>query len=186
MPNFNAQEKRTIRIAIGILILFFACTGGLRAFKLLQSRRAEYNQLVTQAKNLGEEIRPYKDKALDAKALMERFQMDPSKLNRATLVADASAAIQKAAMSGGIQLGPIRETPARTAAKELSSIQLDGMGQVQQIMTFLSRFESLGYPLIVDSIQITSDPQKPQMVKLHLNIIIMDFEAWKAEERPNA
>src|ERR1044071_4265512 len=143
MPNFNAQERRTIRLAIAILVIFFVGMFALRGFRFFQGRRAEYNKLVTEAKSLGDEIRPYKDKALDATALMERFQMDPSKLNRATLVADASAAIQKAAMSGGIQLGPIRETPARAAAKELSSIQLDGMGQVQQIMTFLSRFESL-------------------------------------------
>lgn len=184
MPNFSAQEKRTIRFAIVILVIFFGGMGGLRALKFLQGRRGEYTKLVAEAKSLGNEIRPYQYKAQDARALMERFQMDPSKLNRATLVADASAAIQKAAMTGGIQLGPIRETPARTAAKELSSIQLDGMGQVQQVMTFLSRFESLGYPLIVDSMQITSDPQKPQMVKLHLTIVILDFEAWK-EEHPN-
>jgi hypothetical protein len=171
---------------LAILVIFFAVVWGARAVKFLQGRRAEYSKLVVEAKSLADEIRPYQYKAQDAKALMERFQMDPAKLNRATVVADASAAIQKAAMSGGIALGPIRETPARTAAKELSSIQLDGMGQVQQVMTFLSRFESLGYPLIVDSIQITTTPQNPQMVKLHLTIIILDFDAWKAEERPNA
>ena len=112
--------------------------------------------------------------------------MDPSRLNRSTVVADASAAIQKAAMSGGIQLGPIRESPARSAARELSLIQMDGMGQVQAIMTFLSRFDNLGYPLLVDSVQITADPRNPQMIKLHLSIVIMDFDAWKVEQRPNA
>ena len=186
MPNYSAQEKRTIRFAVVVLVIFFGGWIGLRALKFLQGRRAEYNKLVVEGKSLADEIRPYRYKAQDAKALMERFQMDPAKLNRATVVADASAAIQKAAISVGIQLGPIRETPARTAVKELSSIQLDGMGQVQQIMTFLSRFETLGYPLIVDSMQITSTPQNPQMVKLHLTIIILDFDAWKAEERPNA
>ncbi len=186
MPNFSPHEKRTIRIAIAILVIFFVGLGGSRAWKYLHARRSEYNRLVREANALREELRPYQYKAQDTAQLMERFQMDPAKLNRSTVVADASAAIQKAAMSGGIQLGPIRESPARSAARELSSIQMDGMGQVQAIMTFLSRFESLGYPLILDAVQITADPQKPQMVKLHLSLIIMDFEAWKGEDKPNA
>ena len=142
--------------------------------------------MILEAKNLRDELRPYETKALMATKLMEGFQMDPTRLTRATVVAEASAAIQKAAMSGGIQLGPIRESPARSAAKELTSIQLDGSGQVQAIMSFLNRFESLGYPLILDSVQIMPDAQKPSMVKVHLTIVIMDFEQWKAEEHPHA
>jgi hypothetical protein len=184
--ELNPQEKLTVRIAGVVLIIFFVGLGGSSAWKFLQGRRLEYNQLVLEAQNLRAELRPYETKAQTTTTLMEKFQMDPAKLNKATVVADASAAIQKAAMTGGIQLGPIRESPARTAAKELTSIQMDGTGQVQAIMTFLSRFESLGFPLILDSVQITSDPQKPQMIKVHLNIVIMDFEQWKSEERPNA
>jgi hypothetical protein len=160
--------------------------GGSRAWKFLHGRHAEYSQLVAEAKSLREELRPYRNKAEVAGKLMEGFQMDPAKLTKNTVVADASAAIQKAAMTGGIQLGPIRESPARSAAREMASIQLDGMGQVQAIMTFLSRFDSLGYPLVLDSVQISSDPQKPGMIKLHLVVLILDFEQWKSEERPNA
>jgi len=186
MQNLNPREKRTIRIAIFVLVVFFVGLGGSRGWKYASVRRADYNKLVLEAKNLREELRPYANKVQVATKLMEGFQMDPAKLTRASVVADASAAIQKAATSGGIQLGPIRESPARTAAKELTSMQLDCSGQVQALMTFLSRFESLGFPLVLDSVQITADPQKPGMLKLHLNIVIMDFDQWKAEERPNA
>ena len=46
--------------------------------------------------------------------------------------------------------------------------------------------QTLGYPLILDSVQISSDPMRPGMIKLNLTIIILDFEQWKSEETRNA
>lgn len=109
--------------------------------------------------------------------------MDPVKLTRASVVGEASAAIQKAATAGGIQLGPIRESAARASARELASMQLDGSGPIPAVMAFLHGFESLGYPVVLDSIQLTQDPTKPSMVKMHLTIVIYDFEQWKVEEK---
>jgi hypothetical protein len=111
--------------------------------------------------------------------------MDPAKLSNASLVADASAAIQKAATTGGVQLGPIRETRARASSKELTTMQLEGSGPVTAIVTFLHRLESVGYPLIVDSVQLNPEASKPGMVKVTLTITILDFEQWKKEEAPN-
>ena len=88
--------------------------------------------------------------------------------------------------SGGVQLGPIRESAARPSAKELASIQLEGNGPVPALLTFLHRLETLGYPLILDSVQISSDPTRPGMIKLNLTIIILDFEQWKTEETRHA
>jgi hypothetical protein len=129
------------------------------------------------------ELRPYEDKALATQKLMESFHLDPARLTKASVVAEASAAIQKAASGGGVQLGPIREAPARTSAKELASMQLDCTGPVPAMMTLLSRFETLGYPLILDAVQVNPEP-RPGMVKLHLTIIILDFDQWK-EETPS-
>jgi len=100
-------------------------------------------------------------------------------------VADASAAIQKAAQSGKVQLGPIRETPGRSSAKELASIQLEGVGPVPAIMGFLHQLGSLGYPLVVDAVQLTPE-NKPGSLKMNLTIVILDFEQWKKDEVPNA
>ena len=95
---------------------------------------------------------------------------------------EASAAIQNAAKSGGIQLGPMRESPARTSAKELTSMQLEGNGSVSAVMTLLHRLETVGYPLIIDSLQITPDT-KPGKVKVNLTIVILDYEQWKEAPR---
>jgi len=111
--------------------------------------------------------------------------MEPQKSSKATLVAEASAAIQKAAGSGGVQFGPIRESAARASAKELASMQFEGSGSVSSVMTLLHRLQTLGYPLIIDSVQMTPET-RPGMVKVHLTIVILDFEQWKNGELPNA
>jgi hypothetical protein len=51
---------------------------------------------------------------------------------------------------------------------------------------FLHRLETLGYPLVLDTVQINSEPTKPGMVKMTLTIIILDFEQFKIEEVPSA
>ena len=169
-------------MAIAIyLVLFF----GLRGWKQLEARRSDYEKLVKDAQKLKQEVQPYENKALLAEKLKGNFHIDLSTLAKTSLVAQASAAIQKAAQSGGIQLGPIRESAARASSKELASMQLEGFGPVPAVISLLHRLEVLGYPLILDSVQISADPTKPNMVKLSLTIIILDFEQWKNEEKRN-
>ncbi len=184
MRTLAPAEKRTIQIGAAIVAVVLALSGGAQLWKRLTARRVEYNRLVQEARKLRAEVKVYQQKAQDTKMLMETFHLDPARLTKASVVAEASAAIQKAAAGGGVGVGPIRESPGRPSAAELASMQLDCSGPVPAMMTLLSRFESLGYPLILDSVQITPEP-RPGMVKMHLTIIILDFEQWK-EEKPNA
>jgi hypothetical protein len=185
MRVLTQSEKRTIRlaaIAISIYLVFFV---GWRGWRSLENTRSEYAELLANAQRLRRELRPYENRVLLTEKLKERYHLDPHKLPRATLVAEASAAIQRAAASGPIQLGPIRETAGRSSTRELSTMQLEGVGQVTAVMSLLARLETLGYPLVIDAIQLTPDA-KPGMLKVHLTIVILDFEQWKAEEVPNA
>ncbi len=185
MRTLTDREKRTIRIASAGIAVYLVLFCGLRGWKYFEKKRTEYQQLVKDAQSLKREIQLYEDKALAVKKLMESFHMDPAKLSKASVVADASAAIQRAALNGGVQLGPIRESAARPSAKELTSMQLEGFGPVPAVMTLLHRLETLGYPLLLESIQISSDPTRPGMVKLSLTIVILDFEQWNKEEMRN-
>ncbi len=186
MRTLTDREKRTVRIAtVGIavyLVVFF----GARIWGFLDKGRRDYVQLVQEARILRHQLDPYADKVIAVQKLMDQFHLDPAKLSKATVVADASAAIQKAAMTGAIQLGPVRETPARSSNKELAQIQLEGTGQTSAVLGFLSRLDSIGYPVIVDAVQMNTDNTRPGNVKVTLTIVILDFEQWKKEEPPNA
>jgi len=185
MRTLTDHEKRTIRFAVVGISIYLVLFGGLRCWKYLENKRADYQRLVKEATGLRQEVRPYEDKVLLVKKLMESLRIDPAKLSRASVVGAASDAIQKAAATGGLKLGPIRESPARASTKELASMQLEGSGPVPAVTTFLHRLENLGYPMIVDSVQLSPEP-RPGMLKLNLTIIILDFDQWKKEEVPNA
>ncbi|MFO1488036.1 MAG: hypothetical protein U1F65_06130 [Verrucomicrobiota bacterium] len=186
MRTLTDQEKKTVRYAgifIGAYLVLF---GGLKVWNFFDRQRTEYRRLVVEAQNLKAEVKRYEGKIAVTTNLMERFRLDPAKLNRSTIVAEASAAIQKAAKEGGFQLGTIRETPGRPSGREIGSIQLEGFGPVQATMTLFNRLETCGYPLVIDSAQISLDPTKPNQTKLNLTIIILDFDATKKPEVPRA
>jgi hypothetical protein len=186
MPKLTEREQRTIRRAAIGLVLYLVLFYGVQASKWLGARRAEFRQLVRVAESLKQEVSPYSAKVERAEKLMAGFRMDPAKLDKNSVVADASAALQQAATGGGLQLGPIRESPTRASAKELASMQLEGTGPIAASLTFLQRLESLGFPLIVDAVQITADPAKPGMIKLNLTIVVLDYEQWKPREARRA
>ncbi len=186
MRTLTDHEKRTIRIAaagIGIYLVLFC---GLRSWKYFEKKRSEYHQLLSNAQTLKLELQPYEDKVLVVKKLMAGFHLDPATLSKSSVVAEASDAIQKAGMTGGVQIGHIRESPASASTKELASMQLEGVGPLPAVMSLLHRLENLGYPLIVDSVQITAETTRPGIVKLNLTIVILDFEQWKSEGVPHA
>ena len=186
MATLSEHDQRILRIggiAIALyLILFFR----LRIWKNLESRRTAYQQLIVDAQRVKRDLQPYENRMLLTEKLEETYKLNPAKLSRASVVAEASAAIQKAAASGQVQLGPIRESAARPSAKELTSMQLEGVGPAPAIVALLHRLEVLGFPLVVDSIQINAEPAKPGTVKLSLIITILDFEQWKSGEVPHA
>lgn len=187
MRALNDRERRTLRFgAIGTaiyLVLFF----GFQAWKFAEKRRTDYRLLLQEATAWNDKLAVYDEKVRMTRDLMEKFRMDPGKLSRTTLVAQASAAIQQAAMQGGVQLGPVRETPSRGSGRELTGIQLEGMGPAASVLRFLETIGSLGYPLITETLQLSPAPMGPAQVKVSLTLMILDYERWKAgERRPDA
>jgi hypothetical protein len=185
MSTLTDRDKRTLRLAsVGIavyLVLFFCFQG----WKYGEKKQAEYRKLSVEVQTLKREIQRYEDKALVVQKLMDNYRMDPMKLSKATVVAEASAAIQKAASTGGVLLGPIRETPVRSASREMASMQMECVGPIPVMMSLLYRVEHLGFPLIIDSVQLTPENNKPGQVKLNMTIMILDFEQWLKEEKQN-
>ena len=184
MRALTPQEKRTLRIAGIVVGIYLVCFGGWKVWGWLEKKRADYQQVLRDAKTLKQTLQPFEARIEHLKALMENFHVDPAKLSKKTLLAEASAAIQKAAMGSGLQVGPVREPPARSSSTELT-LQFEATGPVQPIMGLVGRLETIGYPLIIDTLQITPESSRPGQVKLSLTIVILDFEQWK-EAKPNA
>lgn len=186
MASLTERERRTIRIGTVAVAIYLVLFSGFGAWKSLGKKQGEYQDLIRDSRALRDQIKPYEEKVLVVSKLMESFHLDPARLSRGTVVGSASAAIQKAAMSSGLQIGVIRESPAHAMGKELATMQLDCSGPVPALMGLLSRMGSLGYPLIIESVQMTPENSRPGQVKLNLTVVILDFEQWKKEAAPNA
>jgi len=185
--ELTVQEKRTIRFAAMAIAIYLVLFYGLAVWNSLSARRDAYIKLVQQARDLRDVIKPYEDKVSTATNMMDRFRMDPAKLKRASVLAEASSAIQQAAAAEKVGVGPIRETPGRASAKEIGSIQFEGSGQIRAVMSFLHHLERVGFPVIIDAAQFSANPQQPNALKINLTIVVLDFDAWKPkEEKPNA
>lgn len=165
------------------LVLFF----GLQSWRYAERRRTDYRRLVAEASVLSERLAVYDDKVVMTRKLMEQFRLDPRQISRTSLVAQASAAIQQSAMQGGVMLGPVRETPSRGSGREIATMQLEAQGPPPQVLKFLQGLGGLGFPVILDSIQLTPPPMGNGPVKANLTLVILDFDKWQVGEgRPDA
>jgi hypothetical protein len=182
MRTLTQREKRTVRlggIGLGIYLVLFC---GMQIWSFLAQRNADYQKLLSEARLLRQKVSIYQSRAQHAQKLMEAFRMDPAKLNRESVLAQASAAIQTAALGGGVQIGPVRESPGRPSSKELGSIQLEAAGPAPALLKFVQQTHSLGFPLVIDSMQMASEASRPGQVKMNLTIVILDFDQWKPEK----
>jgi hypothetical protein len=186
MRTLSPSEKRTVRYATIGITIYLALFCGIKVLKFFTHQRADYLRMVAEARQLKTDTDLDTDKAALVKKLMDDFHLDPATLSTNSTVADASAAIQKAAMSGGVQFSAIHESPGRSSAKELATIELEGSGQVAAVVSLLHQLPLLGYPLVIDSVQIIADPMQPGQIKLNLTVIVLDFEQWKETEVAHA
>lgn len=186
MRPLTDRDKRTLRLAGAVIAVYLALFYGAGAWKQLEAKRAEYRRLVRQAEELRRQFDRYENRALVVEKLRQTMRMNPAQWSKATLLAEASAAIQQAAARGGVQLGPMRESPPHAAAGELASVQLEGVGPVMAVLAWLSRLDTLGYPLVIDSVQFSAEPSRPGMLKANLTVVILDFEQAPKEERGHA
>ena len=184
MRVLTDRDKRTVRYAAIGIAIYLALFGGFQVWKHFDKNRSDFRQLVTESHNLRQQVQPYQDKVRVLKKLMDEFNLDPAKLKRETVVSDASAAIQNAAKSGGLQLGPVRESLVRGSGNVLTTVQLESSGPVPATLTFLAGLNRIGFPLVVDSVQFTPDNTRPGQVRMNLTINILDFAQPK--ESPHA
>lgn len=182
MATLTDRDKRTIRIGgvilVGYLVVFF----GLKLWRHLEAERADYGRLVLEARLMEQQFATYDARSELLEKLRKESGVDLSKIAKASMVTKASEAIQQAAMGGGIKLGPVREAPGNSARGELAVIQLEATGQVQGILGLIHQMHTLGYPVIIDSIEMKPDSRQPGMLKLDVDLVILDLDRWRPAE----
>src|SRR5260370_25853062 len=139
MHTLTPRAKRTVGLGGAAIVMYLALLCGMQGRKYVAQKQSEYQKLLTEAQNLRRQVELYQRKVLHIQKLMEGFRMDPAKLARPSVVAQASAALQSAALAGGVQIGPIRESPGRPASKELGSIQLEAAGPAPALLKFVQQ-----------------------------------------------
>src|ERR1041385_3127492 len=97
MRTLTNSEKRTILISAAVIVLYFVLFGIPKSWRSAGGTLGDYQKLQKDADDLKCQIDFYTNLVFRAQNLMEGFQMDPAKLYRTSVVAQASAAIQKAA-----------------------------------------------------------------------------------------
>ena len=119
--NMSDKDKRTMRLGGIILAIYLVFFFGFRGWKNLEKGHADFQQLVRKVEREQIETRRQEYETLLFEKLSDTYKLDPRKLPRETLVAEASAAIQDAARQGGFQLGSVRETQGRATGREIST-----------------------------------------------------------------
>jgi len=179
------RDKRTLRIAATLLALYLVLFYGLRGLSRLEAHRADFAQRVLKVRSLKLDAQRYENKSLKLEKLRKTSQIGFSSLERNSLAGNASAAIQRAAQTSGVKLGPVRESPGSPAGKELTAMQLEATGPLPGALGWLHQLHALGFPLVVDSLQIDPDPRKPGEVKVILRVVLLDIDPWRPKEKSN-
>lgn len=182
MITLTERDRRTIRIAAVGLLIYLGFFYGVRGWNRLEAGRTSYHQLLRQASDARLELDRHINQRLRLEKLRNSSQIDLANLPTVTLVAEASAAIQDAARSAGIGISSMREAPGSRAGAELATIHIEAAGPLPGALTLLDRLGTIGFPLLVDSIQLDPEPRGPGMLKLTLRIVILDYQQWSSPE----
>ena len=182
VKKFNPREKRTLRRASGLLIVYLVAFFGWKVLGFLETKRGDYAEAKLSLLNVTSDILREQEKAKRLERLKENFKFDPKELSAETAVGEARAKIMHAAATCGVGVTKSREIQMQVSTKELGTIQIDGSGATLAVLRLLHGLKGLGYPLLIDRLQLDPMPKKPGIVHLALTVTLLNFEGWKPEE----
>jgi hypothetical protein len=187
MRTLSEREKRTIRIGAVLVAGYLAIFYGSKGVRILEEKLAAYRSRVQEADDLKVAVLRETNKGVALRKLRESLRVRPEELREETVVGDASAAIGKAAQAAGIQLGPTKETRASAArAMEIASIGIEGQGSISSAIGFIHGLREIGFPIMMDSVQLKASPGGVGQVAISMNIVVLNYAAWQPPEKSRA
>jgi len=182
MMQLSDSDKKTLRLGAIVIAVYLVLFYGGMGIKKLRARQTDYKKLVQQSEQLRIDLMKYETDMLKLAKLKKSFQFDPLMGGQETLVSEVSATIQKSAQMNGVKLSMVNETGARPSAAIRASMRLEGEGPMQGVIKFLDGLDRLGFPITIDSVQLNANPRSPGGLKINLEALILDFNAFKPEE----
>jgi len=177
----NDREKKLVQFtAIGLavyLILFF----GKDYFGILEKKRTDFIQMEKAITSAQVKLRKSANQPLLLEQSRKKLNLEVRSLSSAELVGKTSQAIQQTAKSSGIKIGPLRES----SSIGISSLKFEANGKAESMLKFLRGIRSCGYPVVIDSMQVTVPEGKKGNVSFNLAIGIIDFKNWKKPGAPS-
>ena len=182
MMQLSDSDKKTLRLGAIVIAVYLVLFYGGMGIKKLQARQSDFKKLVEQSETLRIDLLKYETDMLKLAKLKKSFQFDPLQGGQETLVSEVSAAIQQSAQRNGVKLSMVNETGARASSAIRASMRLEGEGAMQGVIKFLDGLDRLGFPISVESVQLNANPRKPGGLKINLEALILDFNAFQPEE----
>ncbi len=179
MAKLNAREQRIVKWALVLVPLYLLLFYGLAGVRALEEQRKEFGNIQLEAEEVELRITKEAKKYKRLKRMREEWSLHLKELNTATLVTSAREAVQSAASKCGVGLGNSQEMGRGNNNDLLRVIQMQGSGKTEAVLRFLYLCPRLGYPLLLDNLQIKGVPGKPGRLTLTFSLAIVNTDRWK-------
>ncbi len=181
LDSMSEKDKRTLIGGAVIIVVYLSLFYGSSLLGLIEGDRQAYFKKLDEAQQMGELFRSYETKVMKIEKLRDRFQLEVHEINHSNLVGNVGRSIQDLVKKSGYKMGQIREVPGSGGKGVAATLQMEGEGPMKSLMPLLHRFQSTGYPLLIDSFNIRSDKRKPGQLQWSADVIILDYQLWKKE-----
>ncbi|MEM7233224.1 MAG: hypothetical protein AAF517_13695 [Planctomycetota bacterium] len=178
MKQLNAKEQRTVKLGLGVLIVFFGFHYGNVTWTYLEGRRDAFSTISTEREALASKIELEKEKIAQVDSLRAELGVDLSKLDSDTVVPESLTAIRQTAGKHSIALGKHREVQDSTKSNHLARFYFEAKGETQSMTQFIHDLGRLPWPFVIDRLDLDAGKQ-PGHVRLSIEIRILNYADWK-------
>jgi hypothetical protein len=186
LDSMSQKDKRTLLIGGIFIIVYLGFFYGNKLLGLFEGERRAYFDQFEEAQQLGDLFKSYETRVMKIEKLREQYSLNVRTLEATNLIGNAGRAIQDLVKNSGYKMGQIREVASRGGQGIAATLQLEGTGPLKSLMPLLHRFQTTGYPLIVDSFTVRAEKRKPGEVQWSAEVILLDYQKWKKPGGGNA
>jgi len=170
------SEARTIRIAVGVLLVYLVIYGVTESVTILDDRARRYKDAKQELESLETEVLRRRKEVGQYVELRAGWDLDLERIASDKIVSEVRTALDKHASASGVSLVGTHERAG--SATDRARVHVEVKGEVQKIFDFVERLDELGLPLYVRRCQIIGGDDGPGRLGATLTIGILDYRRW--------